>query len=105
MSLSAMNKKKRLAVAYLVSFLVNAIFWLAYAHELRTAAANMPQQPKDNTARLKALRLPPPFHGFPPPKPKIKPAPVASAGSAPRARFLLERSAYHNNPITSAPTP
>jgi hypothetical protein len=70
-------KKKRLAAAYLVSLLVNGVFWLAYAHELRTSTPSQPQPPKDNTAVVRALRLPPPFYGFPPPKLKGKPAPSA----------------------------
>ena len=37
-----MTKKKRLAAAYLISFLINGVFWLAYAHELRQASANTP---------------------------------------------------------------
>ena len=38
-----MNKKKRIAVAYLVSFLINGVFWLVYARELRQAAASPPK--------------------------------------------------------------
>lgn len=97
-----MNKTKRMAVACLVSLLVNAIFWLAYAHELRTASATMPQPPEDNTAHLRALRLPPPFHGFPPPQPKEKPAPAARKHVPTGA--ALPRSLESVRPCGLAPT-
>ena len=51
------SKKKRIAVAYLVSFLVNGLFWLAYARELRQASANIPKTKPESTARLKPFVL------------------------------------------------
>ena len=51
-----MNKKKRIAVAYLVSFLLNGIFWLVYARELRQASAN-PSRPPSVPNKFKPLVL------------------------------------------------
>ena len=47
-----MTRKKRLALAYLLSIGLNVVFWLAYARELRLNAPVPPVTPKSTLHTL-----------------------------------------------------
>ena len=68
-----MTKQKRIAIAYLASFAINGVFWLAYARELRQASASTPKAGPVNPNKLKPLVLGQ-FKPLPPlPKKEVKP--------------------------------
>ena len=89
----AMNKKKRIAVAYLVSFFVNGVFWLVYARELRQASANVPKPKPGRRHTSKPLvlgqfkPLPPlPEKEVPPPAPPGSEEPEGDEGQSERSQ-------------------